>query len=104
MIKWRLFGKSKEEISETQSKTVGEAPVNNIEVNKPICEYHETLQTGKPTTKKYTVKDSNVKQHIWRDMDAIERKIDDIHIKHAKKPKTEIDKTVDKLIENRKKK
>jgi len=44
---------------------------------------------------------SSSDQRIWRDVDSIEENIDTLHIEKGKKPHSEIEKTVDKLIENR---
>jgi hypothetical protein len=96
MAKWKLFGRSKEEeIVLTAEKE------DIVEEDKPLAEYKETLQTGKATTKKTS--ETATDQHVWRDVDKIEKDIDTIHLKKAKKPKTDIEKTVDELIEKRKK-
>ena len=47
---------------------------------------------------------SSQNQIYWRDVDSIEKKIDNIHKNRAKKPTSEIDKTVDKIIQKPKKK
>jgi len=113
MSRWRLFGKSKskedeiakpEEITEEETEEIEE----EIEIEKepeeePLVEYHETLQTGVSTSKK-TKTTAPSDQRIWRDVNNIEEKIDNLHIAKAKKPVTELDKTVDKLIDKQKKK
>lgn len=111
MLKWKLFGKSKEseksnpetevqendEITEKTTENVG-----NVEEmqEKPLAEYHETLQTGKPRSKKYeNIRDPyESDQRIWRDISLIEDKVDDLHKTRAEKPVTEIDKKVDSII------
>lgn len=113
MSRWRLFGRSKskedeivepEEIIEEETEEIEE----EIEIEKepeeePLFEYQETLQTGVSTSKK-TKTTAPSDQRIWRDVNTIEEKIDTLHITKAKKPVTELDKTVDKLITKRKKK
>jgi hypothetical protein len=115
MARWRLFGKSKpkeEEIIkpvETISKEVEEVEIE-IEQEpekKTLAEYHETLQSGVSTSKKGKSKKQRKMQsdqRIWRDVNCIEEKVDNLHITRAKKPDTEIDKTVDKLVTKKKKK
>jgi len=111
MLKWKLFGKSKEsekskpqtedkETNQTLDKsTEGIENVEEIE-QKPLAEYHETLQTGKPRSKKYeNIRDPyESDQRIWRDISLIEDKVDDLHKTRAEKPVTEIDKKVDSII------
>jgi len=108
MIKWRLFGKSKDtkeigpegdlqepvqEVTETQECLETDEETEDL----PLAEYHETLQTGKARSKKF--QDSyESDQRIWRDVTLIEDKIDKLHKTRAEKPITEIDKKVDKLI------
>ena len=108
MIKWRLFGKSKEteeikpegDVQETTqeiSETVDDLEIVEETEEKPLGEYHETLQTGKARSKKFQdTYESD--QRIWRDVTLIEDKIDKLHKTRAEKPITEIDKKVDKLI------
>jgi len=104
MIKWRLFGKSKE-TEETKPEEQGQEIIETEEglvmdeeiEDEPLVEYHETLETGKPRSKKF--QDSyETDQRIWRDVSLIEGKIDKLHKTRAEKPITEIDKKVDKLI------
>ena len=108
MIKWKLFGKSKDTEKIEPEKDVQEPiqevneTVEDLETleeteEKPLAEYHETLQSGKPRQKKFQESyDSD--QRIWRDVSLIEDKIDKLHKTRAEKPITEIDKKVDKLI------
>ena len=103
MARWKLFGRAKKE-DITQNH---EDSTKKSTGKKPIAEYHETLETGKITKSKTT---TTVKtrmpseQRIWRDVDAIEENVDNIHIRDAKKPVSDLDKKVDGLIEKRKKK
>jgi hypothetical protein len=121
MAKWKLFGKSKskedEEIeTEKPVEEQVEEPEETIEATEetidseekleddgPLDEYHETLETDVPSSKKAeTAKSSD--QRVWRDVRGIEEKVDNLHITRAQKPVDELDKTVDKLISKRKKK
>ena len=95
---WKLFGKSKEDkISETQNNINEEKPEGRQE---PLLEYHETLHTDLIQSKKAEATKSTA---VWRDVQAIENKVDNLHKTRAEKPVTELDKTVDKLIYKRKK-
>jgi len=101
-----IFKKNKNEKKEEQNKEmqveekqVAEEPVET----EVIAEYNETLETtskNKKSQKKVTPKD----EYIWRDVDAIEENIDNLHIKTAKKPSNKLDKKVDTIIEKTKKK
>ena len=64
--------------------------------------YSENLHTTSPSSKKKIATKSN--QRTWRDVDAIEEKVDNLHITRAQRPVTQLDKTVDRLIDKRKKK
>ena len=105
MARWKLFGKSKskeEKIIESEETIKEEETEEDIETDQepedqPLAEYHETLYTGASTSKKAKTTTSS-DQRIWRDVDAIEDKIDNLHKIKAQKPVSEIDKTVDKLI------
>jgi hypothetical protein len=118
MPKWKLFGKSKiktDEISESQEikeepiekKEEQEEPIVEAEIisdeeteendDKPLAEYHETLESGVSSSKKGKSIQSS-KQRLWRDFDLIEEKIDNLHIERAQKPVTEIDKKVDNIV------
>ncbi len=107
---WDLFSKNKKS-NETKDETAEEETqeVEEIEEkedpNKPIAEYNETIHsdTGKREKDKST-DETYKKQHIWRNVDKIEENVDNIHIKNAKKPSTEIDKKVDGIITKTKKK
>ena len=107
---WKLFGRSKskdEDIVETEKpidevETYEEVTVETEEVQKEgsLAEHHETLKTGVATSKKSKTED----QSVWRDVNTIEEKIDNLHITRAKKPVNELDKTVDRVLEKQKKK
>jgi len=108
MARWRLFGRSKpkeeeitepsekaEEIPEPSEKVAEEVTVQ--EEDQPLTEYKETLYTGVSTSKKGE-KQVSSDQRIWRDIDSIEKNIDKLHLKEAKKPVTELEKKVDLII------
>ncbi len=106
MSRWKLFGKSKskeDKITEP-AETIKEDAEEYIETDQepddqPLAEHQETLYTGVSTSKKGTAASSD--QRIWRDVDAIEENIDTLHITKARKPHSEIEKTVDKIIGKR---
>lgn len=111
MARWKLFGKSKEEkIPETEEPKNEETqtPIeeNTSSENRPLAEYHETLQTGKKNIRKKTtssyISRQPTDQRIWRDVNAIEENVDNIHLKKEEKPVTNLDKKVDELIEKSK--
>lgn len=93
MARWRLFGKPKEVDVTEEKKTVED---------EPLAEHRETLYTGVSTSKK-TRATASSDQRIWRDVGAVEREIDGLHITKSKSS-SDVDKTVDKLIAKRKKK
>ena len=128
MAKWKLFGRSKsreeeiveprenveeiveprenveeiveprenlEEINEPNEKV--EEEVTAQEEEQPLTEYKETLYTGVYTSKKGE-KQVSSDQRIWRDINSIEKNIDNLHLKEAKKPITELEKKVDLII------
>jgi hypothetical protein len=108
MAKWSLFRKSKSEEETKEPEKIEETPrEKTIEIQteeETLAEYSETLQTGKPSSKKTSLTKSSSDQRHWRDVDTIENKVDNLHKTHAEQPVTEVDRTVDKLIEKRKKK
>jgi hypothetical protein len=117
MARWKLFSRSKskdEEILESEEKIeeeiMKEEKKDDEEIeediktepkieDEPLAEYHETLQTGVSSSKKAkTAAPSD--QRIWRDVEGIEDKIDQLYITKKKKPITELDKKVDRIISN----
>lgn len=108
MSRWKLFGKSKEEEISPPEDTIGEEKTEEefettqkLE-DQPLVEYNETLYSTGYTPKKAISskkgKTASSDQRIWRDVDDIEDKIDTLHISRAKKPVTEIDRKVDKIV------
>lgn len=106
MSKWKIFNKSKSKVDkipepETTETSESDKPVENKENtdNQPIAEYHDTVYTEEYRAKKR--KEAVNNQQVWRNVDAIEKKVDILHITRAQKPVSELDKKVDKLIEKR---
>ena len=95
MVKGKLFSKSKERIPEFKDIKLTKTE------HEPLAEYKETLYSGAPKSKKEAYAFSN--QSMWKDIQAIEKNIDSIHITNAKKPTNELDRIVDILIAKKKK-
>ena len=104
MAKWKLFGKSKKDGEIKPDETFKEETQVVIEDesrDKPLAEYSETLETVSTLKKKSVKKNpSPSDQRIWRDVDSIEDKIDNLHITRAQKPVTELDRKVDNIVSN----
>lgn len=104
MTKWSFLKKLKPQNENTEikeTKIKNEEDAQNI---KPLVEYKETLYSSTKSHKKISKTISPNKEICWRDVDSIEKKIDKLHITKAQKPTTELDKTVDIIIQKRKKK
>ncbi len=107
MIKWNFLKRLKpenESFTTVETKRIEIDDEEYIPENKPIAEYKETLHTSTKSSKKTNTIGSLDNEIRWRDVDSIEKKIDKLHITRAKKPTSEIDKTVDKVIQKQKKK
>ena len=104
MSKWKIFDKNKQKKDETvePKETETKEPVKEKTEEQNVVTYSETLHTADSSSKKKTVTKSN--QRTWRDVDAIEERVDNLHITKAQKPVTKLDKTVDRLLQKRKKK
>jgi len=104
MSRWKLFGKSKKNKETKTEESVKEETQVVIEDecgDKPLAEYSETVETVSTSKKKKTVATpAPSDQRIWRDVNSIEEKVDNLHISRAQKPVTELEKKVDKLICN----
>ena len=103
MSKWKLFGRSKakeEDIVEPEVTKEEEEIIETeiIEESQPLAEHHETLESDKYTSTEEKAK-SPSRQSVWRDVGSIEKNVDSIHIEKATKPHTDVEKTVDTLIE-----
>jgi hypothetical protein len=95
VVKGRVLNKLKKKIPESNEKII-----EKIE-NRPITEYKETLYTDSYKPKKETYAFSN--QSMWRNIQAIEKNVDTIHITNATKPSNDLDKIVDRIIAKKKK-
>jgi len=121
MVKFNIFGKSKKLEPQTYEESSQTDFKNNSEIqsdenllfeketpNQNITDYHETLQTKKPGSRKNSSYDgyvvSSPDQRYWRDVRAIEKNIDTIHINKSDKPTSELEKKVDRIIKKKQKK
>lgn len=107
MIKWNFLKRLKpenENLTTDETKRIVIDEEGSEPDNKPLAEYKETLHTSTKSSKKTSTIGSLDNEIRWRDVDSIEKKVDKIHITRAQKPTTEIDKTVDKVIQKRNKK
>ncbi|UCF49236.1 MAG: DUF2188 domain-containing protein [Thermoplasmatales archaeon] len=109
MSKWKLFIKLKskekeiaepQEIKEnttTDSQETSKEEESSQEEKQVLAEYKETLYTNSQAAIKRK-KQALTDQRIWRDMDSIEKNIDDLEIKKVVKPVKELEKKVDNII------
>ena len=122
MTKWNIFGKSKSKKVEPQNYPEPEEPTlddnmqfsedeqlnfEETQTDKPIADYHETLNSGKTGSNKKSSQSTNTysdDQRVWRDIKAIEENIDNMRINTSHHPTSEFDKKVDKLIKKTEKK
>lgn len=104
MSKWKIFDKNKQKKDETLEPEEPETkePIEDKTEEQNVVTYSETLHTAGSSSKKKANTKSN--QRTWRDVGAIEEKVDNLHITRAQRPVTQLDKTVDRLIDKRKKK
>ena len=101
MGRWRLFSKPKEDKKAERKELTKEETEETVEAEEeteeePLAEYSETLYTGVSKSKTSSTSD----YRGWRDVRNIEDKVDDLHITRARKPVTEVDKRVDRLVSN----
>jgi hypothetical protein len=104
MAKWSIFKKLKPENEDTAIKETKIINEEYEQTYEPLAEYKEILYTNTKSSKKKSKKTFSNEEIYWRDVDLIEKKIDKLHITRAQKPTTEVDKTVDKVIQKSKKK
>ncbi|MDH7506460.1 MAG: hypothetical protein QHH15_01560 [Candidatus Thermoplasmatota archaeon] len=95
MVKEKLFSKFKKKVPEPKEM------LKTKTQSEPLAEYNDILYTANHKSKKQSYAFSD--QMLWRDIHAIEKSIDTIHITSVKKPSNELDKIVDRLIEKKKK-
>ncbi len=106
MVKWNLFKKLK---LGNEDNLIKEKKITNKEDfkrdNKPVAEYKETLYASTKPSKKTNKSTSSNEEIYWRDVGSINnKKINKSHITHTQKPRNEVNKTEDKIIQKRKKK
>ena len=126
MSKWKIFNKSKseeessietieiekEETTEITHIETEEEIFDQNDEDKPLAEYNETLRTSKKTitivdeddSAGYIDNESSSDQRFWRNIKTIENNIDNLHRINAQKPKDDMEKTVDELIQKNKRK
>ena len=79
MAKWKLFGKPKEKEEEKiQEDKVEES--QGTDEDKPLAEYNETIYSTGSSKKKKEPVNSSSDQRVWRDVDSIEKKVDNIDL------------------------
>lgn len=103
MPKWKLFSKlkAKDEKTVEPEATINEEEIIEtvvIQEDQPLAEHHETLVSEEYATTKEKTKPTSG-QSIWRNVDSIEKNVDSLHIETATKPHSEVEKTVDSLID-----
>ena len=59
-----------------------------------LAEYSETLHTSSRAKRRTAGRTYK----MWRNVEAIEKKVDKLHITRAKRPSTEVERSVDKII------
>lgn len=125
MSKWKIFNKPKsEEESSTETIEIEKEETTEIthieteedfdqnDEDKPLAEYNETLRTSKKAitivdeddSAGYIDNESSSDQRFWRNIKTIENNIDNLHRINAQKPKDDMEKTVDELIQKNKRK
>ena len=95
------LGEVQEEVTLQESEETIQSETEEEPEKPTLPEYHETLYTKESTPKK----DKETYSHTtWRDIKAIEEKVDNLNKVEAKKPKSKLDKTVDEILSKNKKK
>lgn len=109
MSKWRLFSwlkkedlteekeKHPDEITEETKEQEIDTSSKNVQEEEPFAEYTETLYSS-TTKRKKTKTKPTTDQRIWRDLNLIEEKIDDLQSSKTKKGLSEIEKRVDRIV------
>ncbi|MBN2066544.1 MAG: hypothetical protein JW771_07045 [Candidatus Thermoplasmatota archaeon] len=110
MVRWSLFNKSKQKQEEQRpEEDIQEGPDDETaeEEKEPLAQHAETLYakgSGSKKSSSQKTKSSTGDQRIWRDVNAIEENVDYIHEKKTAASSSEIDRTVDRLLQKRKRK
>jgi len=105
MAKWKLFSRSKSKDEESKREETIQA-----QPEKPVSvEYHETLYAEDSASKKDSKSRRDEKessdQRIWRDVNSIEKNVDNIDKSKAKETaESDLNKTVDRILSKKKNK
>ena len=92
MVQWNIFKKKKDE----------SVPIEkNVSGKKTLAEHREKLYSSDSPNKK-SVAPASSDQRVWRDVSSIEKKVDSVDINKSNSS-PDVDKTVDKIIQKRKK-
>jgi len=100
MSKWNIFSKNKKnsKIEQTDDEIIQDAFEE-----KPIAEYHETLYSDDSKGKRYAKTQNISDQSAWRNVELIEKNVDELHIKRAERPSSDVSRKVDRLFKKTKK-
>jgi len=116
MVRWKLFGRSKpkeeepegEESIQEESKETMQSDMEQEPEETILAEHHETLHAVDSKSKKSSSAKAKYResynQTSWRDVNAIEENVDNLRMSKTKKPVSELNKKVDKILSKRKKK
>lgn len=89
--------KKSEEIFENKQKNPSETD------DETLTSYHDSLETQKPVKqKKHATRESYKDQNIWRDVESIEEKVDNLHVDRAVRKRSDLDKKVDGILKRKK--
>ncbi len=106
MVKWDLLEKFKIKTEPKIKETT--KPEANQEPEKIKLEYHETLFSGKTSTRKessHLEKNKiNSKQRIWRNLNIIEENINGLNRSKANTGSSDLDGKIDRLLASKQKK
>lgn len=92
--------KKSEEIFENKEKTCNETQTDD----ETLTSYHDSLETQKPVKKQKNIatRESYKDQNIWRDVESIEEKVDNLHVDRAVRKRSDLDKKVDGILKRKK--
>jgi hypothetical protein len=101
---------SKEVSEQMDSPPCPEEEITKQDNGTPLAEYRETLHSAESIPRRHDLdeptKKHQAEQRLWRDVDTIESEIDDLHDKKETKEtvSSEIERKVDRVLSNKKKK
>lgn len=103
MSKWNIFSKNKKDEKTEEIKEETQESYEENSEEKPLATYKKTLYSEESRPKNQGSIETDVSdQHIWRDVDSIEKNVDNLHIKKGGEPSSEVDKKVDEIIKKTK--